>query len=286
MKNTNIAGNFDYEKLLSDLLKIKEKAEKKFIQKVNKVLVEGYWQIGRRLSLEGIPDEKKDGQEGSVYQRLSRDLGVEYTLLTRTVKFYRLWPKKCPVDTFEDLSWSHYKTLMAISDEDKRDFYLQESVKNSWNKLELSHRIKSEYFEATKARPASARATLLRGQERMYCYAGEVIKIVNGDTIVVNSDLGFGVKIEVRLRLRGINSEEMKDADPEKSSAAQMAKEFVAKQLVNVERIVFQSFKVDLYGRYVADVFYLPGEKDRERIFQQGRFLNQDLLDAGLATIA
>ena len=32
MKNTNIAGNFDYEKLLSDLLKIKEKAEKKFIQ--------------------------------------------------------------------------------------------------------------------------------------------------------------------------------------------------------------------------------------------------------------
>ncbi|MBU0469813.1 MAG: thermonuclease family protein [Candidatus Omnitrophica bacterium] len=286
MKNTNIVGDLDYENLLSDLKKIKEKTEKKFVKKVNKILVEGYWQMGKRLSSEGNLDDKMAASDGSVYQRLSKDLGVEYTLLTRTVKFYKLWSKKCPVDNYQELSWSHYKTLMAISDEGKRSFYLQESAKNSWNKLELSHRIKSEYFEATKARPASARANLLRGQERMYCYGGDVLKIVDGDTLVVNSDLVFGVKIEVRLRLRGINTEEMKNDDEEKARAAQLAKEFVIKQLANVERIVFQSFKVDLYGRYVADVFYLPGEKDKERIFQQGRFLNQDLLDAGLATVA
>ena len=286
MKKTNLVEGFDYEKLLGDLLKIKEKTEKKFTKKVNKILVEGYWQMGKRLSLEGALDGKKEPGEGSIYQRLSKDLGVEYTLLTRTVKFYKLWSRKCPVEKYEELSWSHYKKLMVISDQKKRSFYLQESVKNSWNKLELSHRIKSEYFEATKLRPASARATLLRGQERMYCYGGEILKVVDGDTLVVNSDLGFGVKIETRLRLRGINTAEINDDDEEKAKVAQLAKEFVEKQLTNVERIVFQSFKVDLYGRYVVDVFYLPGEKDKERIFQQGRFLNQDLLDAGLATIA
>lgn len=285
MKKTSIVKELNYDKLLGDLLKIKEKTEKKFVSKVNKVLVEGYWQMGRRLSLEGALDEARGASDGSIFQRLSKDLGIEYTLLTRTVKFYKLWPKKCPSENFQLLSWSHYKTLMAISDDNKRSFYLQESAKNSWNKQELSHRIKSEYFEAIKIRPASARATLLRGQERMYCYGGEVLKIVDGDTLVVNSDLGFGVKIEVRLRLRGINTAEMKDEDEEKANAAQLAKDFVEKQLANVERIVFQSFKVDLYGRFVADIFYLPGEKDKERIFQQGRFLNQDLLDAGLATI-
>ena len=45
----------------------------------------------------------------------------------------------------------------------------------------------------------------------------------------------------------------------------------MVKQFEHVERIVFQTFKVDLYGRYVADVFYLPGEVDREKIFQKGR---------------
>lgn len=276
---------FDYGKLLSDLIRIKKGAEKKFVRKANKVLIEGHWQIGKRLSKEVFIDEKT-GTAGSVMKRLSSDLAVEYSLLTRMVKFYRTWPKRCPSEKFKELSWSHYKNLMALSDDEKRTFYLQEAIKNSWNKLELAHRIKSEYFEAIKQRPVGARDALLRGAEKLYCYGGDIIKVVDGDTLVVNADLGFGVKIEVRVRLRGINTQEMKDSNARKAELAIRAKEFVLTRFLNVERIVFQTFKVDLYGRYVADVFYLPGENDRERIFQQGRFLNQDLLDAGLAEIA
>jgi len=41
--------------------------------------------------------------------------------------------------------------------------------------------------------------------------------------------------------------------------------------------------KIDLYGRYVAHVFYLPDEIDRLSVFLQGRYLNQELVDQGLA---
>ncbi len=41
-----------------------------------------------------------------------------------------------------------------------------------------------------------------------------------------------------------------------------------------------------VYGRYVGDVFYDPLLKDKDEIFLGGRFLNQVLLDAGLARAA
>ena len=38
-----------------------------------------------------------------------------------------------------------------------------------------------------------------------------------------------------------------------------------------------------VYGRYVAHVFYAPGETDKRRIVQKGAYLNQRLVDEGLA---
>lgn len=43
--------------------------------------------------------------------------------------------------------------------------------------------------------------------------------------------------------------------------------------------------KIDVYGRYVGHVFYSVKERDREKIFSRGRYLNQDLVDQGLARV-
>ena len=40
-----------------------------------------------------------------------------------------------------------------------------------------------------------------------------------------------------------------------------------------------------MYGRFLADVFYLPGEDDAEVVLAKGHYLNQELLDEGLAEI-
>jgi hypothetical protein len=39
----------------------------------------------------------------------------------------------------------------------------------------------------------------------------------------------------------------------------------------------------DKYDHYLADVFFLAGARSPERILKEGQFLNQDLLDKGMA---
>ena len=44
-------------------------------------------------------------------------------------------------------------------------------------------------------------------------------------------------------------------------------------------------YKTDMYGRFVADVFYHPIIKKKEEIAEKGFFLNTQLLDATLADL-
>ena len=41
--------------------------------------------------------------------------------------------------------------------------------------------------------------------------------------------------------------------------------------------------KIDLYGRYVAHVFYAFSNQGIEKTFLKGRYLNQELIDKGHA---
>jgi len=45
------------------------------------------------------------------------------------------------------------------------------------------------------------------------------------------------------------------------------------------------AYKTDMYGRYVADVFYHPTITEKEKLFAEGFYLNADLLKAGLADL-
>ncbi len=279
---------FNYARLLADLALIQKKTKEQIDRNAAAVLLLGYWQMGQRLCQEEAIADYQKSDSGFILARLSEGLNMEYSLLTRIIKLYKMWPQK---DVFLEnprLSWSHFKKLMAIPDEQERNFYLREAQKNDWNKQELTYRVKSRYYQSIRTQPASARPVLLRRSEKMYLYAGEVRKVVDGDTLVVCADLGFHVRIDVRLRLRGVNAPEMETRADFKDAAphpGELAKAFLEDQLRLAEVIIFQSFKVDLYGRYVADIYYLPGERDKEAIFERGRYLNQDLVDAGLAQI-
>lgn len=48
--------------------------------------------------------------------------------------------------------------------------------------------------------------------------------------------------------------------------------------------VTIRTIKVDVYGRYVGHVFYSFNEEDDwEKVFAKGLWLNQELLDRGLA---
>lgn len=60
-------------------------------------------------------------------------------------QFYRTFPNTNAVCS--QLNWSQYKLLIRIDDTDKREFYINESIKNSWNGRELERQINSSLFE-------------------------------------------------------------------------------------------------------------------------------------------
>ncbi|MCY4211897.1 MAG: PDDEXK nuclease domain-containing protein [Gammaproteobacteria bacterium] len=62
-------------------------------------------------------------------------------------------PKQYPTGTesatgfHPNLSWSHYRALMRVENDEARQFYEQEAARNSWNKRQLERQINTLLFE-------------------------------------------------------------------------------------------------------------------------------------------
>jgi endonuclease YncB( thermonuclease family) len=110
-----------------------------------------------------------------------------------------------------------------------------------------------------------------------YTFAAHVDRVVDGDTLLVTADCGFHVASVQRLRLRGIDTPELT------SVAGQRARAYVEQALGTADPVVLTTQRTDRYGRYLADVCYLPGSGDPREVLSAGIYLNRELLDKGLA---
>jgi endonuclease YncB( thermonuclease family) len=87
------------------------------------------------------------------------------------------------------------------------------------------------------------------GKENFYFYDGKVEKVVDGDTLRLHVDLGFGCATRQYLRLRGINTPKVETA------AGRQARDFVKKALGSHVTIQFSTKKRGPYDRYISDVW-------------------------------
>jgi len=74
------------------------------------------------------------------------------------------------------LNWSQYKLLIRIKDEDKREFYIAESVKNHWSKRELERQINSSLFERLLLSSDKKDVLAVARSERLPEKPSEIIK--------------------------------------------------------------------------------------------------------------
>ena len=100
---------------------------------------------------------------------------------------------------------------------------------------------------------------------------------MDGDTLLVKMDLGFRICLAHKLRLRGIDTPEMSTKE------GKHARTFVRGRLSRVPWVVITSWRPDKYGRYLSEVFYGRDEKDPQVVAHEGKYLNEELLKAGLA---
>ena len=89
----------------------------------------------------------------------------------------------------------------------------------------------------------------------MFEYSCTIVKVVDGDTVDVDIDLGFGVWLKKqRIRLYGIDTPESRTRDLEEKKYGNMAKRFVQSHLpVGETRILITvKDKVGKYGRILG----------------------------------
>ena len=86
---------------------------------------------------------------------------------------------------------------------------------------------------------------------KFFNYNAKVNRVIDGDTIDATLDLGFNVKLDLKIRMAGINTPELKSKDPEEKAKAQEARAFL-KEKIEGKDIVLDSKGLDKYGRWIG----------------------------------
>ena len=88
----------------------------------------------------------------------------------------------------------------------------------------------------------------------MYTYKIKLDRVVDGDTIDAEIDLGFDVKIKKRIRFMGINAPESRTKDLEEKARGLAAKDRVKALLDGCENIQLKSHGVGKFGRCLGEI--------------------------------
>ncbi len=278
-----------YQTLRDDLAALLRQGTQDAMNTLNEIRLKTYWTMGQRMNTEkGLLDPS---QSARFFNQLETDLNLDKSLLYRILQLYQTWPDGIPkVENRPTLSWGHFAELLSIKDAVERNFYLETAGEEEWARDTLRKAIAKDVFTTSQNETAETKPMLLRDTNPLYTYKAVIERVIDGDTLLAHVDLGFHVWTSQRLRLRGINTEELNDnviasSEGAKQSPdrAEQAKQFVEEKLSHLEFVVIKTYRTDKYGRYVADIFYHPTLQKKEEIAEKGFFLNQQLLDAGLA---
>ena len=114
----------------------------------------------------------------------------------------------------------------------------------------------------------------------MYTYRCNVIKIIDGDTVDVDIDLGFGVWLKKqRIRMYGIDTPESRTRDLEEKKYGLAAKEFLTGMLDDDAGILLKTYKDEKgkFGRILGEIYIHNNEGHPQ--FETEINVNQQMID-------
>ena len=89
----------------------------------------------------------------------------------------------------------------------------------------------------------------------MYTYKVlQILRIIDGDTMVVSIDLGFNISLAQTIRVKGINAPESRTSHPREKARGLAAKAF-AESWLQGKNLVIKTYKdrTEKYGRMLGD---------------------------------
>ena len=164
--------------LLGDLRSLIESTRIRVAVGVNAEMVMLYWDIGERIRIEILSDERA-AYGKQVVNNLSDHLVTQYgpgfarTNLFNMIRFAEVFPDRSIVHSLSgQLSWTHFRNIIYIEDPLAREFYTEMCRLERWSVRTLQAKIQGMLFERTalsKKPEELARKELaaLRDEDRM-----------------------------------------------------------------------------------------------------------------------
>jgi predicted nuclease of restriction endonuclease-like (RecB) superfamily len=140
-----------YEDIYSEIKETLLLSRNQAYSAVNFAMVQAYWQIGRIIVEHEQNGNARAGYGKSVLQELSshltKDFGKGFSVRTlqQMKKFYVMFPNTNELRS--QLTWTHYRLLMSVENEQARLWYMNEAIASAWSSRQLERQISTLYYE-------------------------------------------------------------------------------------------------------------------------------------------
>lgn len=153
--NTNEVEYRQSSSILADAKYIIETSQKTAYQAVNIALVQRNWLLGKRIAEEELKDSNRADYGTEIIVSLAKELSATYgkgftkTNIYSFVQFYKSFPKifhSVSGKSLQLLTWTHYRTLLQVTDPNARNWYEKEAFEQTWSVRTLQRNISSQYY--------------------------------------------------------------------------------------------------------------------------------------------
>ena len=104
----------------------------------------------------------------------------------------------------------------------------------------------------------------------MYEYNCKISRVVDGDTVDVDIDLGFGTwRCSERIRLYGVDTPECRTRDAQEKAAGFLAKEFVEDALHVGGTYKLQTREKGKFGRFLGVIYLTEGTSINDALISE-----------------
>ena len=104
-----------------------------------------------------------------------------------------------------------------------------------------------------------------------YVFQATVLKIIDGDTVDVDVDLGWNISVtNQRIRLHGVDCPESRTRDLEEKKYGLAAKAFVQEFLKVGSVVTLRTLEKGKYGRYLGELYLADGRCVNKLLEEEG----------------
>ena len=140
-----------YQDIYSEIRNTLVSSRNQAYHAVNFAMVQAYWNVGR-IIVECEQSGNVRAEYGkSLIKKLSEQLTEEFGAgfdarnLRNMRQFYIRFPNWNAVRS--ELTWTHYRLLIKIENDDARKWYMNEAIASAWSSRQLDRQIASLYYE-------------------------------------------------------------------------------------------------------------------------------------------